>query len=413
MGLAVLCCLACLTTTPLAVGGDWPQFRGPTGDGHAHATDLPLAWSETENVRWKVPIHGRGWSSPVIGDDRIWMTTADEDGRRLFAVCVDRPSGRILRDVLVFNVPQPEEIHAFNSYASPTPVLEGDRLWVHFGSYGTACLDAASGRMIWSRRDIKCDHFRGPGSSPVLFGDLLILHFDGIDVQFLTALDKRTGKTVWTTPRSTDFGDLVGDLRKAYVTPTIVPVEGGFQLVSSGAQAAMAYDPATGRELWKVRYKGFSNVSRPLFGHGLVYVNTGFSKAQLWAVRPTGRGDVTDTHVVWRATRSIPLKPSPVLVGDLLVMVDDKGVASCLDAVSGRTLWRQRLGGAFSSSPVYADGRIYCFDEDGTTSVIAPLREYKRLARNELEAGCMASPAALGHALYVRTKTHLYRLEKD
>lgn len=402
-----------LWATLAAAGENWPQFRGPHGDGHSDATGLPLEWSETENVVWKTPIRGRGWSSPVIWGDQVWMTTATEDGRKMFALCVDRAGGKIVHDVLAFSGHQPEEIHSFNSYASPTPVIEQGRVYVHFGTYGTKCLDTQTGETVWARHDLRCNHFRGPGSSPILFGSLLILHFDGFDVQYIVALDKRTGRTIWRTDRSTDFGNIDGDLRKAYCTPMIANVDGQLQMISPGARAAMAYDPHSGKELWKVRYGGFSNASRPLFGHGLVFVNTGFGRPQLWAVRPDGRGDVTDTHVVWKLAKSVPTKPSPVLVGHLIYMVDDGGVGSCVEATSGEIVWQKRIGGNFSASPVYADGRIYLFDDRGTTTVIRPGRTCEVMAANKLDTGCMGSAAVVGKALVVRTKTHLYRIEES
>jgi len=409
-----LCALLLIVCPAPATAGDsWPQFRGPTGDGHADATGLPLTWSETENVVWKTPIHGRAWSSPVVLGGQVWMTTATEDGLQMFAVCVDLGSGEVLHDLRVFtNREITQETHSLNSFASPTPVVEKGRVWVHFGVYGTACLDTTSGNVLWQRRDIRCDHFRGPGSSPILWGDLLILSMDGIDVQYMIALDKTTGRTVWKTDRSLDLTAFIPDLRKAYSTPAVIDAAGRTQLVSTGAQGSYSYDPATGKELWRVAVPGFSNVGRPLFGGGLVLVNSGFGKAQLWAVRPDGQGDVTDTHVVWKATRGIPAKPTPVLVDGLIYMADDGGVASCLELATGETVWQERLGGRFSASPVYADGRIYFFSHDDEATVIRPGRTFQRLAANRLDAGCMASPAVVGKGLIVRTKTDLYRIEE-
>ncbi len=413
MRITTLIFLAVTLSTELAMADpNWPQFRGPRGDGHAHATGLPLVWSEIQNVVWKTPIHGRGWSSPVVWGDQIWLTTATEDGRKMYALCVDRDTGRILRDILLFDGHQPEEIHTLNSYASPTPVIEAGRVYVHFGSYGTACLDTKTGRTVWSRRDLKCNHFRGPGSSPFLFGDLLILHFDGFDLQYVVALDKATGKTVWRTDRSTEFVGDDGDFRKAFCTPIVIEAGGRLQLISPGAQAAMAYDPHTGKELWKVRWAGHSSASRPLFGHGLAFVNTGFSKPELWAVRPDGHGDVTDSHVVWKVRKGVPAKPSPLLIGELIFMVNDSGIASCVQAKTGQLVWQQRIGGEYSASPIYADGRIYCFSHQPATIVIEPGRRCKVLAVNRLDAGFMASPAVVGRALFLRTKTHLYRIEQ-
>ena len=391
---------------------NWPQFRGPTGDGHSAATGLPLTWSETKNVRWKTPLHGRGWSSPVVWGDQIWLTTAREDGTQMFAVCVAAASGNILHDIKLLDVKKPRFCHPLNSYASPTPVVEAGRVYVHFGSYGTACLDTKTGRMLWSRRDLPCNHFRGPGSSPILFGNLLIVHLDGFDYQYIVALDKHSGQTVWKSDRDIDYGTDNGDIMKAYSTPILIEAAGRTQLISPTSKAALAYDPLTGEELWRVRYESFSATARPLFGHGLVYINTGFGKADLLAVRPDGRGDVTLSHVAWKASKRVGSKPSQLLIGDLIYNVHDSGVASCLDAASGTEVWARRVAGQYSASPLYADGRIYFFSHEGNTTVIKPGRRYRKLSVNRLDDGFMASPAVTGKALILRTRTHLYRIEK-
>ncbi len=390
---------------------DWPQLRGPAGDGHGQAANLPVTWSEQENVAWKTPIHGRGWSSPVVWGDQVWLTTAAEDGRQFFAVCVDAKSGQIKQDVHLFDSESPDEIHVTNSYASPTPVIEQDRVYVHFGTYGTACLDTRTGNVLWRRQDLPCIHWRGPGSSPILFEDLLIVHFDGYDLQYVVALDKRTGATRWKTDRNIDYQTDDGDLKKAFCTPTVIEVNGQLQLISPAAKATIAYDPRTGRELWRFRYENHSATARPLFGHGLLFLNSGFSKAELYAIKPGTTGDITDTHVEWKVDRGIGSKPSHLLIDGLLYVVHDQGTALCLDALTGKQVWQKRLGGNFSASPVYADGKIYLPNEEGVTTVIRPGRTCEVLATNQLEDGCMASPAVLDTALLLRTKTHLYRLE--
>lgn len=389
----------------------WPEFRGPAGDGRAVQARPPVRWGEQENVVWKTPIPGRGWSSPVVWGDRIWLTTATPDGTRLYALCLDRDSGQVIFDKQVFAVAEPDEIHSFNSYASCTPVVEAGRVYVHFGSYGTACLDADTAQVIWERRDLPCDHFRGPGSSPILFENLLIVHFDGFDYQYVVALDKESGETVWRTDRDIDYGTDDGDIMKAFATPLVIEVDGQWQLISPTSKAALAYDPRTGEELWRVRYGGFSTSTRPLFSHGLVFLNTGFSKAELLAVRPDGSGDVTDSHVAWRQGQGIGSKPSHVCVDGLLYGVHDSGVATCLEARTGRTVWKARLTGEFSASPLYAGGHIYLFSERGPATVMRPGRTFQLVAENWLDAGCMASPAVSADALIVRTRTHLYRIE--
>jgi len=395
-----------------SAGENWPQFRGPGGDGHSDATGLPLKWSETENVAWKTPIHDRGWSSPVVWGNQIWVTTATADGRRLFAVCVDRRSGKIVHDVKLFDVERPERIAQINSYASPTPVIEEGRVYVHYGTYATACLDTRTGKTIWARRDLNCDHHMGPGTSPILFDKLLVIPVDGTDVQYVVALDKATGKTVWKTNRSVDYSRVHRYCRKAYCTPTVIDSGGRLQLISPCSKAIPAYDPASGEELWKIPHRGWSMVPRPLFGHGLLYVVIDYDYPELWALRPDGRGEVTEDRIVWRINTGMPATPSLLLIGDLLFMVNDDGVAACVEAKTGEPVWKQRIDGDYSASPIYADGRIYFFNEEGTTTVIRPGRQCEILAVNKLSGRLMASPAVAGEAIFLRTDTHLYRIEQ-
>jgi outer membrane protein assembly factor BamB len=424
-----------------AFAENWPQFRGPEGNGHSGAQGLPLTWSETQNVKWKTPIHGRAWSSPVIWADQIWLTTATEDGRQLFAVCLDRNSGKIVHDLKLFEVANPQFAHKFNSYGSPTPVIEEGRVYVTFGSPGTACLDTKTGKVLWERRDFVCNHFRGAGSSPIIFQNLLFMNFDGSDHQFIAALDKNTGKTVWRKERSVDYKDLgpdgkpeaEGDWRKSYATPHIAMFNGKPVLLSSGAKAHYGYEPLTGNELWRVEERScHSAASRPVIGDGLIFIPAGFSKGLLLAIRPPGgesrEHSVVDAakvtaanptvsspsglQVAWKSTRNAPNKPSILLVRDLLFMIDDAGIASCLEAKTGAEVWRERVGGNYSASPVEADGRIYFVSEEGKTTVVEASRQFKVLAENKLDDGFMASPAISGKALYLRTKTHLYRIEQ-
>ena len=396
-----------------SAGENWPQFRGPGGDGHCDAKGLPLKWSETENVTWKTAIHDRGWSSPVIWGNQIWMTTADKKGKQLFAVCVDRRSGKIVHDVKVFDVAKPQRINPMNSHASPTPVIEAGRVYVHFGAYGTACLDTKTGRIVWARRDMKCDHHMGPGTSPIPFDKMLIVPVDGTDVQYVAALDRATGKTVWKTDRSVDYTRVIRTTRKAFCTPTVIESAGRRQLISPCAKAVIAYDPETGKELWKVRTTGFSVAPRPVFGGGLVYAVTDCDYPELWAIRPDGHGDVTATHVAWKRKKHMPQRASVLLVDDLIFLVTEKGRASCLEAKTGKTVWQERIGRAYSASPLYAGGRVYLFSERGGTTVIEPARECKVLATNRLDGRVMASAAVAGRALFIRTDTHLYRIEKQ
>ena len=416
--------LALLFASPAAADETWPRFRGPTGQGLSTAQALPLKWSESDNVKWKTAIRDKGWSSPVVFGDQIWLTTATEDGRELSAIAVHRETGKILHDLKLFTVAEPQYADKFNSYGSPTPAIEEGRVYVSFGSPGTACLDTKTGRVLWERRDLECNHWRGAGSSPTLWRNLLILHFDGADVQYVVALDKDTGRTVWKTNRSIDFKDLTpegkpirdGDFRKAFATPLVVTHDGAPLLISVGSNATYCYHPATGKELWRIEERKYHSGSvSPVVGHGMVFTATGLPNGGLWAVKLGGQGVVNDTHVAWKTTTSVPNRPSPVLVGDLLFMVhQDSGVVSCLDAKTGDLIWRERLPGLgkYSASPLHAAGRIYFFNENGHCPIIEAGRQFKVLAENKLEEGFMASPAVAGNALIVRSKTHLYRLEK-
>jgi len=400
---------------------NWPQFRGPGGTGHSDARGLPLSWSETRNVVWKTAIHDRGWSSPVIYGKQIWLTSANKDGRELFVLCIDRDTGKIIRDWKLFDVAQPQFVHPFNTPASPTPVIEEGRVYITFGSAGTACIDTRTFRVLWERRDIECNHFRGAGSSPILFRNLLLMHFDGSDRQFVMALDKTTGKTVWQTKRSIDFQDLDrngklpddGDSRKAFSTPQVEQINGRWEMISLGAKAAYSYDPFTGKELWRVEERGQHSAStRPVIGHGMIFFPTGFATGQLFAVRTGGEGLITDTHVAWKVKRGVPNKPSILLVDDLIYMISDTGIAGCIDARSGALVWQQRIGGEYSASPVYADGRLWFFSEEGKATVLKPGRVFEQVVENRLDEGFLASPAIAGKAFYLRTRTHLYRIEE-
>jgi outer membrane protein assembly factor BamB len=413
---------------PTPTRADWPEFRGPWGNGHVSApgdtqpVGLPLHWSETENVSWKTPIPNRGWSTPVVLDGQVWLTAATIDGHDFFAIGLEAGTGQILFNEKLFHCDNPEPLgNNVNAYATPSPVIEPGRVYVHFGSYGTACLDTRTGKVLWDRQDLRCRHYRGPSSSPILFRDMLILTFDGVDLQYLVALDKKTGRTIWKTNRSVAWNDenvpgqmaREGDLRKAHSTPLIAEVAGGFQLLSAGAKAAYGYDPLTGRELWKVRYPAWSAAPRPLSDHGLGFFVTGHGQTELIAVRLDGQGDVTDSHIAWKVDTLVPRTASPILVTDLLYMVSDDGVVTCLESASGKQVWHARIGGTYAASPIYGDNRIYFFSQQGKTTVIQPGTSFHVLATNSLPNGFMASPSVSGKALFLRTKTDLYRIENS
>ena len=419
----LLTTILAITAAPLfVVAADWPAWRGPTGQGVSDAKGLPIEWGEGENVTWKTKIYGKAWSSPVILGKQIWLTNATEDGRKLSAVCVDKETGKIIRDQKLFDVEKPQYCHPFNSYASPTPVIEQGRVYITFGDSGTACLDTETGKVLWERRDLHCIHYRGPGSSPLLYKDLFILHFDGSDQQYVVALDKKTGETRWKTPRSVDFQDLdkdgkvqrEGDMRKAFSTPRISTLSGEPLLLSLGSKSFYAYRPETGEEVWRMENRAsHSGSTTPLVGAEFIYYCTGLGNETLCAVKPDpkAKGVLSDSHIAWKVTKNVSGKPTPVLVEGRIYMTDDGGIATCINARTGAEIWRARLKGNYSASPLYADEKIYFFNEDGLTTVVEAGPKFQMLSENELDDGFMATPAIAEKALFLRTKSHLYRVE--
>ena len=387
---------------------EWPEFRGPTGQGHSAEHDIPFEWSESRNVVWKTPLPGAGWSSPVVAGGRVWLTSAvkDRNGGSLRALAYDIATGRELVNTEVFRVRSVDPLNPKNTRASPTPILDGDRVYVHFGADGTAALTTA-GEILWKTKlDYESQH--GDGGSPALYGDLLILNCDGDDVAFVVAIEKQTGKTRWKTARRQPSA-------QAYSTPLVIRTGDRDEVISVGAYRATAYDPTTGREIWRVSYPvrfpdGFSNVMRPVYGAGLLFISGGFNIPSFIAVRPDGTGDVTRTHVAWTLMRGAPLTPSPLVVGNDLYLVSDSGIALCLDARTGETYWQRRLNGNYSASPVFADGRIYFLSEEGTATVIAPGHQFRELASNRLDGYTLASIAVSNGSIFIRSDTHLYRI---
>ncbi len=402
--------LVVLLLSALPAAEDWPQFRGPSGQGHSSELGLPLEWGESKNVAWKTPVAGAGWSSPVVAGGRVWLTAAVGERpsrgpapQSLRVYAFDVSSGRQVVDTEVFGLRDPRYQHPKANFATPTPIVDGDRVYVHFGADGTAALNMA-GQVLW-RATLPFESQHGASGSPVLHGDLLIINCDGnSDEAYVVALDTRTGKTRWKTERRIPRD-------QAYSTPLVIRVGDQDQVVSVGAYRAVAYDPETGREIWRVRYDdGFSNVPRPVYGHGLLFLATGFNEPSLIAVRPDGNGDVTRTHVAWTLQRGAPFTPSPILVGDELYVVSDSGILTVVDARTGTVRAQQRLGGNFSASPVYVEGRIYFQSEEGVTTVIAPEMPYRRLAVNQLDGSTLASIAVSNGSFFIRSDTHLYRI---
>lgn len=407
----------------------WPEFRGPFGDGHVRPqgdprpAGLPITWSETEYVKWKTALPLKGWSTPVVLDGQVWMTMATDEGTEFFAVCLDAKTGEIRFNEKVFTCDNPEPLgNGVNGYASSSPVIEPGRVYVHFGVYGSACLDTATGKPIWSRNDLPCRHYRGPGSSPFVFENLLILTFDGVDQQYLTALDKHTGETRWRTDRTTKWNDLdeqgqpkrEGDFRKGFNTPIAITADARDQLICPGSSAIFSYDPLSGKELWTVPTTGHTSAPRAVYGNGLVFVVSGRGESELVAIRPGGTGDVSASHVAWKNTESVilPQEPSPILVGDLLYLISNNGMITCMEAATGVKVWSEKAAGNYVASPIYGDGRLYFCSTQGKTLVYKAGRTPELLAANELEGGFMASPAVDDTALILRTKTHVYRISE-
>lgn len=390
----------------------WSQFRGPNGQGHSQSGRLPDVWSESQNVAWKVSINGLGHSSPVLLGEQVWLTTALNEGRSLRAVSVNAQNGKIVFDSEVFTPANPTKIDNRNSHATPTPVVEPGRVYVHFGSMGTACLSTFTGEVLWRNEELTVDYLSGPANSPILASGLLIVHFDGADQQFVAAFDSQTGRIAWKTNRSAPYQD-DPILKRAFATPVLMTVDGKHQLISLGADQMQAYNPATGTEIWQVRYSGTSNIPMPLVGNNMLYVSTGFRKPELWAIRADGHGDVTDSHVVWRYTRQVPAVVSPLLIGKRIYMVTELGIAVCLNAATGQVVWQERISGNFSASMVYGDGRIYMCSEEGVVTIIEPADEYRLLAVNKLDGQIKATPALAEGSIFLRTTSHLYHISEQ
>ena len=435
--LASLCFLA-LTATCYA-DPPWTQFRGPAGDGVVVGQNTPLQFGEKDHLSWKTMLPGKAWSSPVVADGIIWATTAievfpTEEERlellrasgieekkfkqlavaktiQLKLLALDLDSGDVLSTIDLVDVGRPDPIHALNSYSSPTPVIDGPNIFCHFGTYGTFCVDRESRQIAWQRQ-LPLEHSVGPGSSPFIDGNRLILIQDGVQRQYVTALDKATGETLWETDRP-EMDAPSGDQKKSYCTPIkITDASGRDQLICMGSQWMVAYEPESGDEIWKVRHgKGFSVVPRPVYADGVVFFSTGFGKPQLWAVKVDGSGDVTDTHVQWSITSGIPAKPSPIVRDGLIYVIEDNGVASCFETSTGDTVWKKRIGGKFSASPLMVGDRIYLGSHEGTVTVISVGRESEVIAENQLDGQIMASPAVVDHSLIMRTADAIYRFK--
>jgi len=413
----------CLFTSGLwsQESASWTHFRGSDLNGISTGKRFPSTWDDSTNIAWKISESGKGWSSPVVLGEQVWLTTANRETREMRAICVDLETGKELHNRLIFRPEKLFRIHAVNSYATPTPAIEKGFIYVHFGRYGTACLNSSSGETIWARTDLQCEHIQGPGSSLMLYNDKLIVHLEGTDVQHILALDKRSGETLWITERSKEIYESMAPIgKKAFVTPIIVNMKGRDLLISNGSRTCMAIDPETGEEVWQVNQGDDSTISMPVQGDGLIYFYTSFitgedgkKYAELFAVDPDGSGNIGGTHIRWRMKAPILQLSTPVYVDGLLYTVDAKGEFFCLDGSSGEVKWSTQLKGKYHSSPIYADGLLYISSTKGNTFVYRAGPVLDLLARNKLEGEIWATPALTGGAILMRTSEYLYKIVGD
>ena len=381
----------------------------------------------------KIP--GRGHSSAVHENGHIWITTAIETPASekekeerlkeneglstvtvlsevsLRAVKLDPKTGGIQKNIEVIQKKQPQWVHHLNSYASPSPVIEGNRLYLHFGAYGNACIDAVSGKIIWknNQKELWVMHENGPGSSPIIWENLMIFHLDGSDKQSIVALFKDTGEIAWQSKRSGELKENP-QLRKSYSTPIITNFNGQPILISCSADWVYGYNPRNGEELWKINYGilGFSNVARPIVGHGMFYISTCFMKAEIHAYKYEG---LDKPKLAWKMIKGAPKMPSPILVDKQLYVMNDGGILTCVDAISGDVEWRERVGGEFSASPTYANGLLYFSDREGKTTVVKPGSELNIVAENKIDGTAhMASITPYENSFLLRSKKGLYRI---
>jgi outer membrane protein assembly factor BamB len=395
-----------------AIAENWPCFRGPTRQGISNEKDIPIEWSQTSNIAWKTPIPGIGWSSPIVFDDRIFVTTATDEGASFRLLCLDRRTGDILWNKLVHRQ-HPGHKQQFNSYASCTPITDGRRIYV-LAFDGTLAAVSNDGRIIWTYQEFEYFSEHGLAVSPILYKDLLIVPFDGSssgpdkklgwqkpwDKGLVLAVDKNTGDVKWRGRR--------GLSRIAHVTPQILSENGRDQLISSAGNVVQGFDLETGRRIWTAENSGEGVVPSVVIGDGLIFVTSGFGDSAIRAIRTGGRGDVTKTHIVWESKEDVSKIPSMLFVRPFLFFVTDTGVAKCLKATTGQEIWRERLGGKHSASPIWADGRIYFLSDKGKTTVLESSDEFKVLAENKLNEKCIASPAVSQKQIFIRSEKNIY-----
>ena len=398
---------------------NWTHFRGSTMDGHANVEKAPLHWSDSTNVRWKVPVKGKGWSSPVVFGNQVWLTSAAKDGKEFYTLCFDLKTGKKLHENTIFTAEDPQRIHGTNSYATPTPCIEKEFVYVHYGTFGTACINTETFETVWKREDMKVNHMQGPASSLILHENMLIVHLEGTEDPYVAALNKRTGETIWKSVRPAEVYDTLEPVyRKSYQTPIVIEASGKELLISNGAYLCFAHDVNTGEVIWTIEYGYDSTVSQPLYWNGLVFVNSGWVFldntpyfTRQYAVDPTGKGDVTETHVKWMYEDEVPQIPTPVIVDGKMYMVHDRGMVTCLDVLTGKPIWKQELKGNFNSSPIYAAGNIYFINVKGVCTIIKPGVSFQQVAQNDINETVKAVPVFVDGKMLLRTEKKLYLIE--
>ena len=401
---------------------NWTQFRGSNLNGIAAAENIPLKWDES-SIKWKTQIHDNGYSSPVVYNNQIWVTTAKPDGKELYAVCIDFQTGEIMYDIKVFTPGEVEGKHSLNTYASPTPCIENGFVYVHYGSMGTACINTANGSIVWKRNDFKCKHVQGPASSPVIYKNLLVLHFEGTDVRYIVALDKSNGKLIWRSDRPAEPYEPLTEIgRKAYTTPIIINVKGTDMLISNGSAVCIAYDPNTGREIWRVVNGAESTIAMPFTEKGVVFWYAGYMVAgdgtnytELMAVNPDGAGDITATNVIWKKRDELSRNQclTPVIKDGLIYTVNTRNILMCLDAATGEEIWSAHMTSNYDASPIYVNGNIWFFSVKGEALAIKAGRKFEVVAKNQMDSGIWATPAVLRSSVILRTQKYLYRIGQE
>lgn len=402
-------CVGWLALASIQAATDWPEFRGPQGQGISWATNVPVTWGATNNVAWRSRLEGEGWSSPVVYKGRVYLTYAvpgSGSGVELRVMALDANTGRLWWDTGVFSEPTSGgSMHQKNSKASPTPLISGDMLFVHYGHLGTACLDL-QGDVRWRQTSLKYNPVHGNGGSPIRVGDSLFFSCDGAQDPFAVALSIRDGSVLWRVDRKTS-----AEKKFSFSTALLITNGTRQEIISPASGAVFAYDPAQGRELWRVDYgNGYSVIPRPVFSNGLLFIGTGYDKPNLLAIRPGGTGNLTASNIVWQTSRSAPNTPSVLAMGEEVYFISDGGIATCADAKTGKVHWNERLDGDYSASPVWAEGRIYFLNEAGLTTVVRASTKFEVLAKNDIGQKTLASPAVIDGAIFIRSRDIMFRV---